>query len=436
MQTSGPDEVKKSGMSPSLNVRVLIVAEHASSQFGGEAMLPLQYFRHLKQRGLDVTMVLHERCRGSMDAEFGRDCSDIHYVADSIINVLCNRIGSKLPKFIGDFSFGALSHLDTQIRQRRLVREIVRQKLIQVVHEPIPVSPKMPSLMHDVGAPVIIGPMNGGMDFPPAYRPRFDISGAFVRAVRLSANVMNRLMPGKRRAAVLLVANERTRVALPSSVFPERARLLVENAVDLGVFNAQQTATSAEPSATPRICYAGAVIPWKHVHLIVEACLALQFRSRDFILEIFGDGSCMAEVRALAAPLGDRAVFHGYVSQARLASGLRSADLLVLSSMRECGGAVVLEAMASGLPVVATNWGGPADYIDPTCGILLDPVAPLQFVPALADAIDSLLLDPACRREMGQAGIRRIETMFNWNKKIDYMVELYRETAGVSQHLL
>jgi len=433
MHKAGLEAMSASGL-PS-DIRVLLVAEHASSKFGGEAMLPLQYFRHLRRRGLDVTMVLHERCRGSMEAEFGKDCPDIHYVADSAINVLCHRIGSKLPKFIGDFSFGAVSHLDTQIRQRELVREIVRRKRIQVVHEPIPVSPKMPSLMHDLGAPVIIGPMNGGMDFPPAYRPRFDVSGIFVRAMRLSANLMNRLMPGKRRADVLLVANERSRAALPSSVFPERARLLVENAVDLQVFNAAQSATPTERGPIPRICYAGAVIPWKHVHLIVEACLSLQGRGRDFILEIFGDGSSLDQVRMQAAPLGERAVFHGYVSQLELASGLRHADMLVLSSMRECGGAVVLEAMASGLPVVATNWGGPADYIDPSCGILLDPLPPSQFVPTLADAIDSLLRDPARRRAMGQSGIRRIETMFNWDIKIDYMVELYRETAGVARNL-
>ncbi len=432
MHLSGVDTVEKPSSHASTDVRVLIVAEHASSRFGGEAMLPLQYFRHLRRRGLDVTMVLHERCRSAMEADFGADCPDIRYVPDSAINVLCYRIGSRLPKFIGDFSFGALSHLDTQIRQRRLVREIVREKRIQVVHEPIPVSPMMPSLMHDVGAPVIIGPMNGGMDFPPAYRPRFDVSGTFVRLLRLTANVMNRLIPGKRRAEVLLVANERSRAALPRSVFPERARLLVENAVDLEVFGAGQAAASDTPEATPRICYAGAVIPLKHVDLIVQACLLLKARGRDFVLDIFGDGSSMDHVRTLAAPLGDRAVFHGYVSQTVLAAGLRSADMLVLSSMRECGGAVVLEAMASGLPVIATNWGGPADYVDQTCGILLDPVAPSEFVPALAEAIDSLLLDPARRRAMGQSGKRRIETAFNWNTKIDYIVDLYREAAGVA----
>lgn len=432
MQGAGLEAIELSAKSLAPEVRVLIVAEHASSKFGGEAMLPLQYFRHLRQRGLEVTMVVHERCRSAMEAEFGRDCRDIRYVADSAINVVCYRIGSKLPKFVGEFSFGVVSHLDTQIRQRRLVREIVREKRIDVVHEPIPVSPKMPSLMYDVGAPVIIGPMNGGMDFPAAYRPRFDVSGLFVRAMRLSANVMNRLMPGKRRAEVLLVANERSRAALPASVFPARAQVLVENAVDLRVFKALPPSAPTEPNAVPRICYAGAVIPWKQVNLIVAACLALQARGRDFILEVYGDGSSLEQVRRLAAPLGDRAVFHGYVGQPELAAGLRRADMLVLSSMRECGGAVVLEAMASGLPVIATNWGGPADYIDKSCGYLLDPVPPAQFVPALADAIDSLLRDPARRRAMGQAGIRRVETMFNWTVKIDRIVELYRQTAGVA----
>ena len=52
---------------------------------------------------------------------------------------------------------------------------------------------------------------------------------------------------------------------------------------------------------------------------------------------------------------------------------LRNSDIMVLPSMRECGGAVVLEAMASGVPVIAAKWGGPADYISEGTGILIPP---------------------------------------------------------------
>ena len=49
------------------------------------------------------------------------------------------------------------------------MRDLVQTHGISVVHEPIPVSPKLPSLMYGIGAPVVIGPMNGGMNYPPGF---------------------------------------------------------------------------------------------------------------------------------------------------------------------------------------------------------------------------------------------------------------------------
>ena len=56
--------------------------------------------------------------------------------------------------------------------------------------------------------------------------------------------------------------------------------------------------------------------------------------------------------------------FSGFLSQPDCARRLQAADVFVLPSLFECGGAVVLEAMAVGLPVIATAWGGPLDYLD------------------------------------------------------------------------
>ena len=53
--------------------------------------------------------------------------------------------------------------------QRKIVRDLVAEHGVDVVHEPIPVSPRQPSLMYEVGARVVIGPMNGGMNYPPAF---------------------------------------------------------------------------------------------------------------------------------------------------------------------------------------------------------------------------------------------------------------------------
>jgi glycosyltransferase involved in cell wall biosynthesis len=80
-------------------------------------------------------------------------------------------------------------------------------------------------------------------------------------------------------------------------------------------------------------------------------------------------------------------MFRRLVSQADCARKLTRSDALVLPSMYECGGSVVLEAMAMEVPVIATAWGGPADYLDPSCGILVEPYSKESFVDDLSLAL-------------------------------------------------
>ncbi len=97
-----------------------------------------------------------------------------------------------------------------------------------------------------------------------------------------------------------------------------------------------------------------------------------------------------------------------------------------MPSLRDCGGAVVLEAMASALPVIATAWGGPMDYLDSSCGILVPAPDPDTFVRSLADAMVRLATEPSLRDQLGHAGRRRVLAEFDWERKMDYMLKVYR----------
>jgi glycosyltransferase involved in cell wall biosynthesis len=91
----------------------------------------------------------------------------------------------------------------------------------------------------------------------------------------------------------------------------------------------------------------------------------------------------------------------------------------------------VLEAMATGLPVIATAWGGPADYLDASCGILVEPRSREHLVEGLAGAMAELAADPARRRTLGRAGRARVERHFDWQARIDQMLEIYQRAAGI-----
>ncbi|RYZ62732.1 MAG: glycosyltransferase, partial [Proteobacteria bacterium] len=122
--------------------------------------------------------------------------------------------------------------------------------------------------------------------------------------------------------------------------------------------------------------------------------------------------------------------FAGWQTRADVAESFATQDCLVFPTLLECGGAVVLEAMAMELPVIASGWGGPSDYIDSTTGVLVSEQSPAQFVAKLASAMVRLASDPALRERMGRAGRLKIEQQYTWSSKIDRMLEYYRAATA------
>ena len=404
----------------------MIVAMNVSTRFGGEAILPWHYFRLLRKRGVQTWLVAHERTRLELTALLPGEVDWMRFVPDRAVQRWLNRMSGPLPKRVAEITLGWGIGIYTSLMQRKIVRDLVSQYGVDIVHEPIPVSPRQPSLMWGVGAPVVIGPMNGGMNYPPAF---VKSQGLFerwlVRAGRVASNVLNAALPGKRQAAVLLVANQRTREVLPRGITGEIIEL-TENGVDLDVFRPVESSASSSGSGRTRFAFVGRLVDWKGVDLLLEAT-ARALRRHDLELHIIGDGAMRARLESLAAALipGERIVFHGFLPQDKCAELLSGFDALVLPSLYECGGAVVLEAMAMGLPVIATKWGGPADYLDESCGILIEPAGRERFIGGITEAMLKLAQSPELRRKLGNGGRARVAKEFDWERKIDLILEPY-----------
>jgi len=200
-------------------MRICIVADNASVRFGGESILPLHYFRQLRQRGVEVWLVAHDRVRAELEALLPEERDRMRFVADRAIHRVLFRLSGFLPRRVAESTLGLLMLMYTQWTERHVVRELIRDHGIDVLHQPSPVAPSYPSMFFGLGRPLIIGPMNGGMDYPPAFRSADSLaSRIFVALARPLTAIANRLLPGKRTAAVLLVANQRTAAVLPAGV--------------------------------------------------------------------------------------------------------------------------------------------------------------------------------------------------------------------------
>lgn len=411
-----------------LKQKILIVAPNASSRFGGEAFLPLKYFELLRQRGYPAKLITHSRNRQDLEKTLGPFRDDIFYIEDSAYHRVIWQIGTRFPKRIEEAVFGTLMNIVNDVFQARIIKRLIAQGGVDIIHQPIPVSPLAPSAIYGFGVPVVIGPMNGGMTYPQGYEDHESTaSRMFVRVARAFARGLNRVIPGKRRADALLVANERTRRALPLHDHPNVISI-VENGVDLAAWRPPSLRPPAAVSRTQfKLAFMGRLVDWKAVDITLDAIIRARQSGIEVTLDILGDGPERPHLERLAsAPALIGAVrFHGFLLQAECADILLAADALILNSVRECGGAVVLEAMSLGLPVIGPDWGGPADYIDPSCGILVSPVPKADFGQRLADAIVILANDPELRRKMGQAGAQKVRDQFDWEKKINQIIGVY-----------
>lgn len=413
------------------HLKVLIVAPNASSLFGGESFLPLKYFELLNERGHLARLITHARSRDSLLQDFPHLRDRIDFIEDTAADRLVWRIGSRLPARLRDILAGAILTFLTERAQAKRIRHYVRQGEVDVIHQPIPVSPKQPSGVYGFGVPVVIGPMNGGMRFPNGYEDHESrLAAGAVALGRLVATAMNRILPGKRRAQVLLVANARTRAALPVS--NPRIHELVENAVDLRTW-AMAGPRAPRPAGAPfRLAFVGRLVSWKCVDITLDAVQRARSAGVDVTLDILGDGPEGPALQQRAETLAGAVRFHGFRPQAYCAQVLAGSDALILNSIWECGGAVVLEAMALGLPVIASDWGGPADYLDASCGILVHPEPRAGFADRLAAAILRLAGEPGLCARMGAAGAAKVRRAFDWRGKIDRIEAVYREAMAAS----
>jgi len=411
---------------------VLIVAANASTKWAGEAILPLHIFRGLRTAGHDAWMCVGNETKPELDKLLGPDAHRVSYVEDTQMHSAFRWIQARTPSWMGSNPLYYTQVLATQWRQRDAVAQLVKTLGIDVVHQPTPISPRVPSLLADLPAPLVIGPMNGWMEFPPGFH---FLQARGVRGMknlaRGLANALPRAVDAKRQAECLIVANQRTEDGLPSGV---RGRIfrMVENGVIADFWARELAEGVAESTSIDRdfeIIFIGRLERWKGPEWLIEAVARASTRVNcklKIVGDLHGERQRLTE-RVSQLRIEAHVEFLGWQTQERCAELLSRADVMVLPSVFDPGATVVLEAMAAGKAVIACRWGGPADILDASCGILIEPRDPASLVADLEQAIVSLASDRNRCASMGRAGRAKVLAEYTWPMKIERLVEIYRE---------
>jgi 2-deoxystreptamine N-acetyl-D-glucosaminyltransferase/2-deoxystreptamine glucosyltransferase len=231
-----------------------------------------------------------------------------------------------------------------------------------------------------------------------------------------------------RRADAVVVLTPHTAAALAGDgVDPARVHT-VPSGFDPALF-AVPAGTDVLPAAgRPRIGYVGRLAPQKRADLLVTAFGRMQRRAD---LVVVGDGPERARVEALVAGCerAERVTLAGFVAHDAVPAVLASLDVLVLPSAYEEMGSVLTEAMAAGLPVVASAVGGIPEVVrDGETGLLVPP----GDVDALAAALDRLVREPHLRARLA-AGARRRAADYAWPALADRVAGVYEAVCAAAR---
>jgi glycosyltransferase involved in cell wall biosynthesis len=180
--------------------------------------------------------------------------------------------------------------------------------------------------------------------------------------------------------------------------------------------------------AKPSVVFLANLEYWKGVFTLLDAFDTLAAVFPECTLEVWGDGKEARSVRQRVAqsPFRERIFLRGRAAREKVGEIMRSHSVYCMPSYGEPFGMTILEAMASGVPVVTTNVGGPAFLIDEQGGR----VVPMRDAPKLADALLEVLSSEALQSSMGQYNRRRIEQEFDWSRSLDKMEAVYAKVLS------
>ncbi len=204
-------------------------------------------------------------------------------------------------------------------------------------------------------------------------------------------------------------------------VAPERI-IRLASGVDAEEFRPGSSPVEAKLLPRPRVMFTGRLHPQKNLPMLLDAWLEVSRRSpANLILVGPGNDRQALSERVAALGLDGRVQFVGAVDNP--ADYLRAADIFVLPSLAEGMSNSLLEAMATGLPCVASGIGGNTDLIaDGSTGRLVADRTPEAWSRTLLDLLD----DPAAAQRMGAAARRRIDEEFALPVVVDRYLALYR----------
>jgi len=276
----------------------------------------------------------------------------------------------------------------------------------------------------------IWGPVGGGQQTPKPLLKEFSFGGKLAEKTRQLAQWLSRQQfiwhRCVARACFILVCNHETKTKIPAK-YQNKVRLFPVNGID------SQDVRKLPMKPTRRrgftILMAGRLHRLKGFSLGLRAFALFREVYPEAKLKIIGSGPEEKKLIRLAEELGiTRGVtFISWLPRPQLLTEMKKVDVFLFPSFRDGGGAVVIEAMACGKPVICLDTAGPGFHIHQEWGIKIPPSSPEILTQQIKEALEKLWSEPELRVKMGEAARQRVIEVYLWEKLGKRMADYYQE---------
>ena len=282
--------------------------------------------------------------------------------------------------------------------------------------------------------PYVRGPGGGAHRIPKPFLKGFGLGSRLAEFRRSFGQWVFRHDPlfvlSQQRARVILACSREAVEGVPAR-WRHKVQLLSVNGISGHELTSPQQQARSEKFA---VLSAGRLVPLKGFDLALRAFAIFAERRPEAGFTIVGKGPELNRLESLIHELGleKQARIESWMARERLLATMRSCDVFLFASLRDGGGLVVVEAMASGKPVVCLDLGGPALHINGECGFKVPARDPDQAVRDMAVALGTLAGDPNLCTQMGRAAFERARQVYDWDRTAERIIEAYEQALGVS----
>jgi len=416
-------------------LKVLLIIEQCNPKMSSTPLIGFNFFQAIHKLA-EVTLVTRDFNRKALEAHGYK--KNVVYISKSNSSTLQNfrkLIVSRIKNEAIRRPIGvALRYPDYEDFNNQVYQKFKQSVLrgdYDIVHAITPIHTRYPVKIVKAckNTPFILGPVNGGVAFPEWFEEI-----AIKKYLNLSflIDLAKFIIPGYldtyKQAEKIVVGSSYTLNKLQAFFkFPDsKMCLLSENGVSTRFF-ADQAKTKKDSKVN--LLFVGRLVAFKCPDILIEAVSRLNETIKSKIqLTIVGDGDERSYLEQMVQTrnLDDIVNFVGKITQEETLEYYRKADIFCFPSIRESGGAVVLEAMACGLPCIVANTGGVVDYVTEETGFKIEPISREYLTQELTKKIEIISENEDLREKMSTKAIERTRE-FEWGCKAKKIVKIYEE---------